>query len=396
MSHTVRMLRSLRPRLPLALLLLPLLPACATVPAAAPQSDPDLSWVLSGAGLPPPADAAPLEDPATLMRVSPEMHRFAVDATIGKFGTSRKVEALVDGLAEGRGHGLHLAYDASATLTAQQAFEQRRANCLSYTLLFVALARDVGIPVDFNDVQIPPIWDLGDNRTSLLYRHLNVRVEMAPPLYQVVDVSGDEYDPSFTQHQISDEEAEAQYYNNRAMELLLQQRRPESLRYELRALQLAPKAPYLWINLAVVYLRDDRVRAARIAVDRGLALDRSSQLGYETAAQVYTALHQDELARRYQQLAQEFLDRNPYYHYQLALAALDRHDERLAYDETRRAIELRQEEPRFFFLLALLDDRRGEPAEAYDSMRTVLQLTRDPSQQERYRSKFARLKEQQG
>ncbi len=382
---------------PLALVLLSygVLAGCASQPERTPASPSaaDLGWVLSGAGTLPdkPADSQ-MEDLSTLMAVSPSMHRFALYVTRGKVTTGAKIDALVKAMRESE--GLNLQYDANATLTAEQAFEQRRANCLSYTFLFAALARDVDVPVQFNDVHIPPLWDLGDNRTSLLYRHLNLRVDLLPPLFQVIDVSGEEYDPSFEQRKIPDSEAQAQYYNNRAMEFLLKQRQADALRYEIRALQLAPVAPYLWINLATIYQRDGQLRAARIAVDRGLLLDPSSMLGYETAAQIYGALGQGEVADRYHQQAREFLDRNPYYHYQLGLAALDRGDEPLALDETRRAIQLRSQEPRFHFLLALLENRRGESRLADDSMRTVIHLTQDPMLQERYRNKFARLKAQ--
>ena len=364
---------------------------CASLPQQAPPSDVDLAWVLAGAGTL-PADGGGLEGLDSLMHVSDEMHRFAEEATRGRHGVVRKTAALVAALSED--DGLRLQYDASATLTAEQAFTQRRANCLSYTLLFAALARDVGVNVEFNDVEIPPVWDLGDARTSLLYRHLNLRIEVAPPIYQVVDVSGQDYDPSFEQQVIPDVQAEAQFYNNRAMELLLADQPADALRHELRALELSPKASFLWVNLANLYLRQDQLRAARIAVERGLALDRSSMLGYETAALVYRGLSQPRLAEAFHQRAQEFLDQNPYYHYQLALAALDRRDERTAYEETRRAIELRQQEPRFYFLLALLENRRGEAHLAEDNMQMVMELTRDPAQQERFRNKFARLKTQ--
>jgi tetratricopeptide (TPR) repeat protein len=370
------------------------LAACAGVPQQInTPSDDEMAWVLGGAGrLQGAPPAGQIEELAALMRVTPEMHRFAEAALQDRHGTTRRIDALVRALDGPQ--GLDLQYDSAATLTAAQAFSQRRVNCLSYALLFTALARDAGIQVQFNDVEIPPLWDLGDARTSLLYRHLNLRVEIAAPMYQVVDVSGGDYDPTFPQHVLSDAEAEAQFYNNRAMELMLASRGEEALRHELRALQLAPDAPYLWGNLAGIYLHEHALRAARIAVDRALAMDPSALLPYQTAAEVYAALGQQALAARLHQRAQDFLDDNPYYHYQLALGALDRHDEPAAYEQVHQAIALRPEEPRFLFLQALLLARRGETRLADDDMQAVMELTRSTAQQERYRNKFIRLKEQ--
>lgn len=368
-----------------------LLGGCASVPRQIHDpADSDSAWVLSGAGLLPP-DGAPVEEPAALMHVSPEMHRYVEAVMRDKSGDTSRLYALIYAL--GSPAGLNLRYDSAATLTAEQAFAEHRVNCLSYALLFSALARDAGLRVRFNDVDIPPLWDLGNARTSLLYRHLNLEAQVGAAVYQVVDVSAGEYDPSFPQHIISDTEAEAQFYNNRAMELLLEERLAAALRYELRALQLAPSAGYLWANLASIYQHAQALRAARIAIDRALSLDSSALLAYETGAQIYDALHQKELAASLHRRAREFLEQNPYYHYQLALAALDRRDEAAAYDEIGQAIGIRPEEPRFLFLQALLLNRRGETQLAEDDMRTVMNLTRSQAQQERYRDKFARLKE---
>jgi tetratricopeptide (TPR) repeat protein len=305
-----------------------------------------------------------------------------------------RTEALMQALGEGK--GLHMRYDAEATLTAEQAFAQRRANCLSYTMLFVALAREVGIPAQFNEVDIPPIWDLGDDRTSLLYLHINARVELPLRFYQVVDVSGEEIDPSYKQQVIADAEAQAQFYNNRAAQLRLEQRPGDALRYEVRALELAPDAAYLWTNLASLYLLRGEARAARIAITQSLKLDSTSLAGYDTAAAVYRKLGEPKLALYFQQRAEYFLDQNPYRHYQLALEALLRQDKREAFEQARRAILLYPKDARFFFLMAVVENQLGDMDRAEESLRVAVLLEPDAARQERYKSKFARLVGERG
>lgn len=391
---TRRTIRISRPRVLLACssLLLSPLAACVSVPDQPPVPGADIAWVLGGAGMLSGAPDTPMEDPSSLLHVTAEMHQFALDATRDKPGLASETLALATALSGSK--GLRLRYDSQATLTPEQAFVQRRANCLSYTLLFVALARDVGITAEFNDVDIPPVWDLGDDRTMLLYRHINARVELRLPLSAVIDVSGDEYDPNFPQQIISDAEAQAQFYNNRAMEMRLQQRYVDALRYQLRSIQLAPRTAYLWTNLANLYLAGDNPRAARVAVARALKLDSSDMLGYDTAAQVYERLGDHRLAAAFEERVRNFLDENPYYHFHLALVALFRHDERLAYDETQRAIDLQGEDPdpRFYVLQAVALERLGQVERARDSMQTAIHL--NPAQQERYRNKYERLKQQ--
>jgi tetratricopeptide (TPR) repeat protein len=366
-----------------------LLAGCAGLPEQAPVSTEDLAWAAGGAGMLAESDTPVLEDPASLLRVTDEMRRFARRAVLGNIGIADRSRALSDAL--NADDGLHLQYDAEATLPAEQAFSQRRANCLSYTFLFVALAREVDIPVRFNDVDIPPIWGLGDETTSLLYRHLNVRVDLDHSSFQVVDMSGDEYDPTYIQSVISDNEALAQFYNNRAVELRLHKRIADALRYQVKALELAPSADYLWTNLANLYLVSRNSRAAGIAINRALSLNPSSMMNYSTAEQVYDQLGDHQLAQYFHERALHFLDQNPYLHYQLALAALQRNDNALAYKEAYRAISLYQKDGRFFFLISEVLDRLGKTTLALESMQAAIELTPDLAQQDRYRSKFARI-----
>lgn len=382
--------RSLRAAL---LSMLPLLfTACAGLPEQPAISNDDVAWVRGGAGA--PLDVAPdaVEDISALMRVTPEMSRFAHLATDGSSGYAAKTEALSDALDSDK--GLHMRYDSDATLTAAEAFTQRRANCLSYTLLYVALAREVGLPAQFNEVDVPPIWDLGDERTSVLYRHINARIDLPKPYYRIVDVSGEEYDRTFDQRVISDTAALAQFYNNRAVELRLQRHDAAALRYQLRALQLSPDAAFLWTNLAGLYLLDGNVRAARIAVTQSLKLDGSSMMSYDAAAHVYELLGDKPRARYFHDRVQAFLEENPYYHYQLALAAFRDGDNRMAYNEGRRAIVMYPKDARFFFLMAVVLDQMGDLRDSNESLQIALELAPDAAQQERYKSKFARLTKQ--
>ena len=378
-----------------AALLLSLFAGCAGLPPQVPPTPDELAWVTGGAGLLPAAKGSDVEDPSALLHVSDDMRRFAKEAVQHRFSVAAKTMALVDAMDSEQ--GLHLQYDAEATLTAEQAFRQKRANCLSYTMLFVTLAREVGIPAKFYNVDIPPMWDMGDDNTALLYKHINARVEVGSSSYQVIDISGEQYDPHlYYESPISDSEAAAQFYNNRAVQLRLQQRPVDALRYQLRAVQMAPASAYLWTNLADLYLIEGKPRAAHMAVTHGLELDSSDPLAFQTAALAYEQLGESGLARDFYARARHFIEQNPYYHYHLALVAMRRDDNAAAYEEIREAVGTRVRDPRFFFVLAVVLDRMGDTKHAADSMAVVMQLTADVAQQERYRNKFARLKEQQG
>lgn len=365
------------------------LAACAGLPAQAPVSIDEIAWAASGAGLLPTKGGVVPEDPSALLRVTGEMRRYAQSVAGGNYDIERRTAVLAEALSDP--DGLNMKYDAEATLSAEEAFHQHRANCLAFTMLYVALAREMGVPAVFNEVEIPPVWDIGDDTTSLLYTHVNARIERTSAHYQIVDVSGEDYSATYFQYPISDAAAEAQYYNNRAVELRLGKRNEEALRYQVRALQLAPDVAYLWTNLASLYLLEDSLRAARIAVTRALALDPSSRLGYDVAAQVYQRTGENRLAEYFHERAQYFLEQNPYYHYQLALASWREDDAQTAYREVHRAILLERGDARFYFLLSAVLEQLGQTKLANDSMEIALQMTPDVAQQQRYRNKFERL-----
>ncbi len=72
---------------------------------------------------------------------------------------------------------LNLTYDNSRTKTAIETFKTRNGNCLSFTTMFVAMARYAGLDAHFQEVFILPTWTKkGD--IVLLSRHMNAVVQL--------------------------------------------------------------------------------------------------------------------------------------------------------------------------------------------------------------------------
>lgn len=360
---------------------------CSACVVTRPPPDGDRQWVAQGAGLI-PADTRP-PDSASLLAVSDEMRALALEAVGRETVTKLKLKALTQALSFER---LGLRYDPGATLSAREAFEQKRVNCLSYTLMFVAMAREAGIAARFNDVAIPPIWDLKDDQSYILYRHINLRVDTGPLMHSIVDIAMAEYDLSYPQTPISDREAYAHYYNNRAAELRFEGRFEDALRYQLHAIRLAPERPYFWDNLSQLYLQLGEVRAARISIDSALAMSPPNATAFDTAVRVYRAAGDDESASRYLRRARQMRQENPYFHYRNALASLEQQRNDAAYDDVKRAIALYPNEHRFYFLKGLLLLRMGEPRLARRSFDRAVELSADDEQRERYRNKLSALR----
>lgn len=83
-----------------------------------------------------------LLEPVDLLALNEDMKAFVRDRIPAGLGDQQKVEAILAAILE---EGLALNYDNFKTPTAQQAFYTRADNCMSFTNLFVALAREAGV-----------------------------------------------------------------------------------------------------------------------------------------------------------------------------------------------------------------------------------------------------------
>ena len=206
-----------------------------------------------------------------IFRLTPEMISF-LDFYIPKDASAKKkVELLM--VSVGSSGGLNLKFDATKTRTARESFIYQDVNCLSYAILVVALARYAGVPADFNDVSVPPVWDLADGSTVVFYKHVNVELKFGHGMAKIIDINLDAYQKRYPQRLISSREAEAQYYNNLGVDYMRQGQYKKAFLYLRKALQLDDSLPYVWGNLGALYRRAGDSSLAEQAFSQALSMD---------------------------------------------------------------------------------------------------------------------------
>ena len=93
---------------------------------------------------------------ADLRALDSAMREFVATAVQGAGSPDARVQRL---FWEMRRRGLlSLDYQATRTTTATETFHARTGNCLAFTNLFVALAREANLKVSYQLVDIPPVW----------------------------------------------------------------------------------------------------------------------------------------------------------------------------------------------------------------------------------------------
>ena len=128
-------------------------------------TDAEKKLVLSGSSL--SLSEADLHDlpQENVMGLTDEMKAFVSHAISRYRGQGETLRALLEAIISPRQLGLQ--YDGSATYTASETFKNRRANCLSFTTMIISMLRYAGLKAEFNDVDIPPVWDLHNNNMPL-------------------------------------------------------------------------------------------------------------------------------------------------------------------------------------------------------------------------------------
>ena len=303
-----------------------------------------------------------------IFAVTPEMEAFASEAVRHSESYFDKVKNLhIALLSPVQAGGLGITYNTYVTEVPKVSFQQRNANCLSFTLLYVALARSVGIKAYVNEVQIPPTWDLRKEKDMVFLRHVNVKVPILTTSVNflkrdevIIDLEMNRYKSNYSQHQISDAAAEAQFYSNRAMEYLEQGNVEDSFLSLRKSIKLNDGESYVWSNLGALYGRKQLWVEAELAYLHGLELAPEDLTIRNNLAYLYTQIGEKEKAQKYLRLAQRYRESNPFYQYSVALSAYEQNEYSEALEYTLRAIDREKNDTRFYELAADIYAKLGQ------------------------------------
>lgn len=353
-----------------------LLSACSAPLPSRPDADlPGEAELLSGRalfGAPVSADEIPDAD---VRGLDDEMRDFVAHAVRGAWSGETRLRQLLRAML---GSGLfELDYEGELTLTARETFHARAGNCLAFTNLFAALAREAELQAFYQEVAVPAMWT-GDSDYSVLIQHVNVLVRETAagwqtPREHVVDFNLPNYRGTYPQRLIDDHRVDALFYNNLGVEALRAGDHRRAFVYLLKALRQDPGAAAAWGNLGVVYLRNDLPEHAESAFHRALRAERANKPAMSNLARLYEQGGQAELAEAYRARIRRHQARNPYYHLQLAERAYAEGRVEDGLDAINHAIRLNADEHRFHYMRALLLAQAGR----FDASRASLERARD-------------------
>lgn len=284
-----------------------------------------------------------------------------------------------------------LAYD-ELTRTAEETFMDRRGNCLSFTNLYIAMARNLGLDASYQEVETPPFWSL-TGQFLLLSKHVNVYIRTDHEKDSVVDFNFYNLSTKVKPNLISDRRAQALFYSNIGVERMLNGDTPGAFANFLASLQRDSTFSPAWVNLGILYRREGFPDYAEAAYFAALDNEPENLVAMSNLTSLYIEIGDMDLAQEYRQKVTKHRMQNPYYRYFLAKDAFEDGDYREAIMHLKYAIKKREDEAMFYSLLGLSYLMSGDREEAQRWMAKAESAASSQQERQVYSQKLRLLKQ---
>jgi Tfp pilus assembly protein PilF len=186
---------------------------------------------------------------------------------------------------------LNVVYEQSSNLNAYEVIIQRSANCISYTNLFVAMARAIGLEAVFVDVT-QQIEFGSDKYFNYQEGHICAGIKEADRLFLFDFVYNSKNYKRF--RIIDDFEAIANFMtilgvsnDEKFLNTGNREFKDRALYYHSAALTLSPKFTRAMNNLAVMYLREGNLDSAQKLLTQALDIDDTLNIARFNLAEIY-------------------------------------------------------------------------------------------------------------
>jgi Tfp pilus assembly protein PilF len=372
-------------------LTLSLLAGCASVqPPAAP--------------LPPFADArfAPPTEPVgarDLFTLSPGMLSYLnSQAFTRQLRQSGPRRGLVEALYSKT--DLKLEYESSKTRTAAETYADRSGNCLSLVIMTAAFAKELRMPVRFRSVDVGNDWS---RKAGLTLGSAHVNIAVGEPVdsvfrgngmneFLVVDFIPQDEAERLRARELDEDDIVALYMNNRAAEMLVQDRIDDAYWWARAAVDKRPGLIAALNTLAVVYNRHGELALAEQTYRAALLREPENVMVMRNLQPVLSTLGKHSEASALAQRIASIEPFPPYHHFDQGMLALRAGD----FDKARRLFERELKRApyndEFLFWLGVTHLRLGDVKHAREQIAKAVDNSTRQEMRQLYSAKLALLR----
>jgi tetratricopeptide (TPR) repeat protein len=375
----------------LVAILLVLLSGCASAPPStlAPPAE-----LFADASFAPPSRPV---DASDLFTLSPEMRTYLHSARYGSLTRSLgKEKGLLEALYTKT--DLKLEYESSYTRNAAETFRDRAGNCMSLVIMTAAFAKELGMTVRYQSVDMESWSRSGD--LYLLSGHVNIMLgsrtnmsDVLPEQVLVVDFLPAPAADTLGKRLLSEDQIVSMFQNNRAAEALVDGRFDDAYWWARAAVARNPASAMPLNTLAVVYDRHGDKRMAERVYRAALQREPENLITLRNLEPVLAALGKTDEAQAIARRVASLEPVPPFQYFHQGVAAYQERQYDKARDLFRREIKRAPYNDEFHFWLAATYLQLNRLGDARNELALAVENSTQSDIRKRYSAKLAHLRQ---
>jgi Tfp pilus assembly protein PilF len=342
-------------------------------------------------------------DPARVFEIDDSMRAYLRDTV--QTGTRLKGprQALFDALYTTG--GLKLDYDTAITRDAREAFAARSGNCLSLVILTAAMAKEMGVPVQYQSVFVPESWSRSQGIT-FYDGHVNISLRPTTGTGRIsnlgksesglmtIDFVAPEFLDGRRARVISEQTILSMYLNNLSAEALAAGRLDDAYWHVREAILQDPRFSSAYNTLAVVYRRKGESARAERLLAQLIENEPGNVVTLTNMVLIKRDLGQLAEAERLSLELKELQPFPPFHFFDLGMAAMKAGNFVTARQMFEKEVKRAGNYHEFHFWLALAHLQLGEPKLAQRQLNLALETSTTEASAQLYAGKLAHLRQQ--
>jgi len=323
-------------------------------------------------------------DDRYFLNLSNNMKILLDDHVLPVIGEKRKLDKIVELIFDRSVVGFE--YSGLKTFTAAETFDQRTGNCLSYTSMFIAMARYAGLRAKFQEVSDFSDWNR-QGSFVVFSSHINSVVEIGTKSYEV-DFQYRSEKRFWNRKIVNDHRAEAHYFNNIGSEAFLKGDYSLGEKLLRRSIDLDSSFSFAWTNLGVLLKNRDEIVQAEEHFKKALMLDRKNHTAKMNLAVLYESQGQVKKSEKLKDQIRKVLNQNPYYHFDLGVSEYNRNNYKRAVVSFKRAIRRDSGKSEFYIKLSAAYYKLGDLRKSRKYLKKGQKFADSDIEKDKYKKKL--------
>ncbi|MCX7171965.1 MAG: tetratricopeptide repeat protein [Proteobacteria bacterium] len=298
---------------------------------------------------------------------------------------------------------LRLEYDASMTRNAAQAFAARTGNCLSLVIMTAAFAKEMELPVQYQNVFVEETWSRSGGlyfssehvNLSLGSRHTDTRSLRDENYLMTIDFLPQQEIRGQRARVIGEDIIIAMYMNNRAAETLANGQTNQAYWWAREAIRQAPRFLSAYNTLGVIYRRHSNLPEAEQILRQVLEREPDNTDVMSNLALVLHDLWRVEEAQLLARKLAQIQPHPPFHFFNLGLTAMHDGDFRTAKELFLKEVKRAAYYHEFHYWLASAYFSLGETRLASEHLHIAMENSATRTDHDLYAAKLDRIRSAQ-